>query len=132
MLVLDDHMGPVFEEMCRAAVPGLEGLPFRPVEVGEWWGRDSDGRIDVVALGDDDVLVGEVKWGQVDRHDLAALRRRSAALVKELDRPVRIHRALFSARGIADPETAAAVERGEVLHFGLSDVLGRNNPRPPA
>ena len=129
----DDYMGPVFEEMCRAAVPHLEGLPFRPIEVGEWWGRDPDVQIDVVAFGgNDDVLVGEVKWGQVGRRDLAALRERAAALGRELGRPVRVHTALFSGRGIADADTAAAVDRGEALHFGLDDILRPNDPRPPA
>lgn len=130
---LDDYMGPVFEEMCRAAIPHLVGLPLRPVEVGEWWGNESVGQIDVVALGeDDDVLVGEAKWGQVDRHDLAALEKRASALAKELGRPVRSHKVLFSGRGIADQDTAAAVDRGEVLHFGLDDILGRSDLRSPA
>ena len=87
--------------------------------------RASTEQIDVVALGEDDnVLVGEAKWGPVDRHDLAALRKRSRTLVKELERPVRIHLALFSGRGIDDADTAKAVEQGEVLHFGLDDILG--------
>ncbi|MFV1959853.1 MAG: ATP-binding protein [Planctomycetota bacterium] len=122
---LDDHMGPVFEEMCRESLSRLVGLPFSPYEVGEWWGRGSTEQIDVVAFGEgDEVLVGEVKWGHVDRHDLGLLRRRSTALKKEIGPSARMHLALFSGRGIRDAETAHAVERGEVLHFPLEAVLG--------
>ncbi len=120
---LDNFMGPVFEEICRGAVPALQNLPLKPYEVGEWWGPA--GRIDIVAVGEGgEILAGEAKWGTVDRHDLATLRQRVHALVKELQHPVRVHLALFSGRGIADAETLRAVEKGEVLHFGLEDMLG--------
>jgi len=122
---LDDAMGPVFEEVCRSALPRLGGLPFRPVEVGEWWGSDSEDQIDVVALGaEGEVLVGEVKWGHVDRHDVARLRRRALMLERELGRPAAVHTALFSGRGIADADTREAVEREEVLHFSVDEIVG--------
>jgi len=122
---LDDYMGPVFEEICRAAVPHLSGMPFRPLEVGEWWGRGATGQIDVVALGEgNEALVGEVKWGPVDRHDLARLRQRTQAFEEEMGRPLQVHAALFSGRGIEDADTAKAVERGEVLHFTVHDIMG--------
>ncbi len=61
---LDDHMGPVFEEMARsfAAQLMLSGeLPG--LDIGSWWSADGRHEIDIVALGrTDPTFIGTVKW----------------------------------------------------------------------
>lgn len=75
--LLDDYMGPVFEEMCRdyvrlrAAAGELDAV----TRVGAWWTRDGQTEIDVVALSRRSVvLAGEAKWARsVDRRVLRDL-----------------------------------------------------------
>jgi len=81
---LDDHMGPVFEDICRQFVVragGRRGLP-ETTKVGPWWSTDAQTEIDVVGLdGKRPVLAGEVKWSkQADRRDLRSLQDKVARL----------------------------------------------------
>jgi len=115
---LDDHMGGVFEGICRHhAASG--GLPFDPVRVGSWWDAHSRNEADVVAVSAyDELFVAECKWGPVTHRDLAALRTRSRLVAAELPRTGRIHLGLYTARGEADEGTLAAERQGEVQIFG--------------
>lgn len=110
---LDEHMGPVFEDICRGFVRRARNLPFQPLRVGEWWDADSKNQVDVVALGGSgELLVGECKWGRVTAAHLATLRSRAEQVRAELATPVTsIHTVLFSGRGEVDDvvrEEAAA------------------------
>jgi AAA+ ATPase superfamily predicted ATPase len=122
---LDDHMGAVFEAVCRAFVRRGEGLPFRPLRVGTWWDAASQNEVDVVATGGDgEVLVGECKWGRADPADLKRLRLRSELMLRDLPgAPHRVHHAIFS-RGPLHPEVAAEVAAGRVLHFPAERLYG--------
>lgn len=85
---LDDHMGPVWEEMFRQHLRRLAAagrLGDRVVAVGRWW-QDSGPELDAVVLkGREQApsLVGEAKWAKaVDgRTVLNGLRRSASALV---------------------------------------------------
>jgi AAA+ ATPase superfamily predicted ATPase len=74
---LDNHMGPVFEQVCRdwagrySADPRLAGAE----DVGAYWTRAHDVEVDLVARGRKGVLaVGSCKWSaQADAHDLDRL-----------------------------------------------------------
>ena len=125
---LDDYMGPVFEEICRAAMHARpELLPCEPFRTGSWWSADARDQVDVVALsGQGELLVGECKWGSVGARDLGALRRRASLFAAELDGISRVHCALFSGRGVSDESVRKAAESGEVLLFGPEDLF------PPA
>ncbi len=69
---LRQHFGLVLEELVRQLIArGTLKLPFRPRYVGQWWHRDA--QIDVLAVGDDDALFAEVKWGKASRRDLDRL-----------------------------------------------------------
>jgi AAA+ ATPase superfamily predicted ATPase len=60
---LDQFVGPAFELVCREHVWRLhrEGaLGFLPRAVGSWWNERE--QIDVVSIGDSEVLLGECKW----------------------------------------------------------------------
>ena len=124
---LDDYMGRLFEDVCRAWVARTTRLPFRPTRVGAWWDATSSHEIDVVALGaDHEVLVAECTWGTVDDGDLRTLRERAALLEHEL--PVAAqgrprHLACFSASGHWGPAVARAIAAGTVLGFTAEDVL---------
>jgi len=69
---LEQHFGLVFEELVRQLVAeGTLKLPFKPKQVAQWWHKDA--QIDLIALGDDDVLFAEVKWGKATRRDYERL-----------------------------------------------------------
>ncbi len=133
---LDDHMGPVFEAVCRDYVArqargsGGGALPFQPLRVGAWWnGRDE---VDVAAVGPaGELLVGEAKWGPVTERHLATLRRRAALVEADLaaaggappgGRPS-VHLALFTGRGEADRTVRAEAEAGRLLLVTADDLV---------
>ncbi len=122
---LDDHMGGVFEAICRDFVRVTDRLPFGPLRVGEWWDAPSQHQVDVVAVGEADLLVGECKWGPVTGAHLTQLRRRAELIRADLGTgsDVRLHLALFTARGEADETVRAEVEAGRVLLFTAADLL---------
>jgi AAA+ ATPase superfamily predicted ATPase len=74
---LDNHMGPVFEQICRdwagrySADPPLAAAE----EVGAYWTRTHDVEVDLVARARKGVLaVGSCKWStRADTHDLDRL-----------------------------------------------------------
>jgi hypothetical protein len=91
--VLDDHMGPAWEEafrehLRRMAVAGRLGDDV--VAIGSWWKADGSNEIDAVVLGQPDqtrvpVAVGEAKWAKrIDaprvKNELAV---KAAALTKD-------------------------------------------------
>lgn len=113
---VDEHYGEVFEEVCRDAVWRVPGLcPFAPLVVGSWWKADSSEEVDVVAIGDDALLVGECKWGRVTGRDLANLERRAELVAADLSkRPRSTDLVLFSASGETDARVAEAAASGAV------------------
>lgn len=115
---MDDYMGGVFEGVCRAFVRRGQGLPFRPIRVGEWWSASSQDEIDLVAFGSrGELLIGECKWGNVRGADLTRLRERSHLLMQDLpDAPRQVHLALFAA-GEVSPEIEQEAREGRVLLF---------------
>jgi uncharacterized protein len=74
---IDNHMGGVFEQVCRdwagrySTDPPLAGA----VDVGAYWTRTHDVEIDLVARGRKGIVaVGSCKWSsQADVHDLDRL-----------------------------------------------------------
>jgi hypothetical protein len=122
---LDDHMGELFEQICRDFVRHSNQLPFSPVRVGQWWSADSTQEVDIVALGGrGQLLVGECKWGSVTTGDLTGLRDRATLLTRQLSGIRTVHLALFTGEAALGPDVRPAVEAGEVLQFGPDDLLG--------
>jgi AAA+ ATPase superfamily predicted ATPase len=120
---LDDHMGGVFEDACRAFAGRGAGMPFRPVQVGSWWTDDHREEVDVVAVGaKGEVLLGECKWGTVTSADLDTLIRRAKILLPRLKDAGTVTYALFSGRGLQDAALKSRVAKGEALHFRLDDM----------
>lgn len=124
---IDAYMGRAFEDVCRSWVGRTAHLPFRPSRVGSWWDASSTNEIDVVAVGtQQELLVGECKWGPFDDNDLATLRSRAALLQAELPvsmRGGRVYLAAFSARSEWGPGVSQAMADGSVLGFSADDVI---------
>lgn len=122
---LNEYLGPVFEETCRAFVRNgtHPRLPFAPVQVGEWWNARSDVQVDVVAMGGaGELLVGECKLGPVGPRDVAGLEARTATLVRELGVTKAPHLAVFTGRRTASRPSGRL--RRDVLLFDLHDLIG--------
>jgi len=117
---LDQFTGPVFETICREHVWRLAQagrLGFEPRRVGSWWDRQDE--VDVVAVGDDTVLVGECKWalrpvGTNILDDLVARAERIRSIVGV----PRLRYALFARAGF----TAELVERAAAADIILVDL----------
>ncbi|MDE1821863.1 MAG: ATP-binding protein [Euryarchaeota archaeon] len=61
---LESYVGQVFEEVALewlAGRPEVEGRRLDARQLGRWWDRTGN-EIDVVAVGEREVWVGEVKW----------------------------------------------------------------------
>lgn len=121
---MDDHMGMVFESACRDFVRHTGTLPFEPIRVGQWWNSHSTAWIDIVALGsNDELLVGECKWGMVSERDFHTLRQRAAEMTSELGfQPRETHYALFSGSGSADSLPDTVIDRGDMLWFNVENL----------
>jgi AAA+ ATPase superfamily predicted ATPase len=121
---LDEHLGPVFEEICREFVRRTNRLGFQPLRVGEWWGADSQNQVDVVAVGGaGELLVGECKWGRVTAAHLATLRARAEQVRAELGTEVTaIQTMVFSGRGEFDDAVHAEAAAGRTLVFTPADL----------
>jgi AAA+ ATPase superfamily predicted ATPase len=124
MSLLDQFTGPAFEVICREHVWRMHGagtLGFQPRVVGAWWDRSEE--IDVVAIGDDDVLLGECKWTKrpVGVNVLDDLKRR-AHHIKDTERWERMQYALFARSGFTPALASRASDEG-VLLVPLDDIV---------
>ena len=68
-----DFMGHIFEDICIQYLyhPHVYAkLPFLPGNIGKWWGNNpatkSQEEIDIMAVQDDQALLGECKWRNND------------------------------------------------------------------
>ncbi len=116
---LDDYMGALFEDICRDSIRTGLSLPFTPLRVGRWWTRDGRHEVDVVVRGmNDELFVGECKWGGVSAADMNTLRERGQLIASELPNVSRIYYGLFSAADRQDPIVRQAVDGRDMLSFG--------------
>lgn len=123
---LDNHMGSVFEQICRDFLLS-KNSPFQPVHIGRWWDHHSENEIDLVAISSDrDVLVAECKWGKVDKAHLEKLRERSANMIKELGfAPRSMTYALFTGQEKFDRHVARLGEVPDVALINARQLLAR-------
>ena len=113
---IENHMGHVFEEICREWVRESKE-PFAPVQLGSWWDHRSQNEVDLVALSADrDLLCGECKWGTPTLSDLKKLRTRASMVATEFG-AIRSQRlVLFSGRGdFGETLRKEASETGVIL-----------------
>lgn len=120
---LDDHMGGVFEQICREWV-AREKQPFAPLRLGSWWDAKSRNEIDIAAVSDDgELFVAECKWGGVTQADFRTLKDRAQLLAAELGHVRNIRYGLFTGNGAADDAVRAAAAAREVLLVGPDDLV---------
>ncbi|WP_254861482.1 ATP-binding protein [Halovivax gelatinilyticus] len=127
---LADYVSPVFESLCRKAVPSLYGdLTFATLP-GRWWYKHHE--IDVVGLTTGDTLVaGEVKYtSQPVGYDVLA---RLKEEVRRIDwtpsgggEPT-YEFALFSRNGFTQSVVEAAEKDDRLRLFSLDDVVSSLN-----
>lgn len=113
---LATYTGPVFEEICREWVVeqgSLGHLPFTPERVGAWWEHDVE--IEVMAVGEHDVLLGECKWTSQPpgTNTLDDLKRKAYELIQHGGWS-HVHYALFSRSGFT-PALQARARDEQVL-----------------
>jgi len=132
---IDNHMGAVFEQVCRDFIAGEASkpspeLPFRPMRVGSWWDDATQDEVDVVAIGPNgELLVGEAKWGSVTQQHLTTLRKRAEIIQAKLKLTTDPVLVLFTGRGQADKIVLDEVAAGRVVLHGVDDLV---SVRPPA
>jgi len=131
---LAGFVAPLFEQLSREWIvrAGAAGaLPLTLRAVGRWWTRHAE--IDVVALGEEGVLLGECKWSTrpVGLDVLDALRARSELFRGETGMGPReqVWLALFSRSGFTPDLLAAATAEG-VLLVTADDVVAGGPPAP--
>lgn len=118
---LDEYMGAVFEQACRRFVETTDRLPFEPLRVGSWWDHEARNEVDVVALGpDEELLVGECKWGTATGADLRKLRKRAELIANELKGSREPFLVVFA--GDLAPDLQREVDEGNVLHYRPEDL----------
>jgi AAA+ ATPase superfamily predicted ATPase len=122
---LDHFASPAFEAICREHVWHLHQtgeLSFTPQAVGSWWDRQEE--IDVVAISEQGILLGECKWTArpVGMNILNDLKRKAHPLIQQGGWN-RVHYALFSRSGFTEALSAQVKAEG-VLLIGL--VLQRD------
>jgi len=124
---LPGFVAPVFEQLSRdwvvrAAAAGTLPLPL--TAVGRWWTRQAE--IDVVALGEEGLLVGECKWSThpIGLDVLRSLEASTAVMLSEtgLAPDRQVHFALFSKSGFTPDLLAEATTRG-ILLVAAEDVV---------
>jgi uncharacterized protein len=121
-----DHFSSLaFEEICQQSIwqSGLSGKwPFVPHSIGNWWNAHEE--IDLVILGDFEVMLGECKWSRkpVGIDILANLERKSTYVKPELDnKPLRY--LLCSRSGFSQALIDAVNQRQDVLLLDLPAIL---------
>ena len=121
---LDQFVGPAFETICQEYLWRLHArgeLGFTPKAVGNWW--DSQEEIDVVAIGTDQILVGECKWTArpIGLNILESLKEKARRL--PVSSPsTKISYALFARAGFTDDLRHQAVQ-DEILLFDLETLM---------
>ncbi|RLT40401.1 MAG: ATP-binding protein [Chloroflexi bacterium] len=123
---LEQFVGLAFESICREFVwrQYQKGrLAFAPQSVGGWW--DNNEEVDVVAIGDDAILLGECKWtGKPMGENLLADLERKAQLVTRQGTWRSVSYALFSRSGFTPAVTDRSERDGSLLLITLEMLLG--------
>lgn len=124
---LDDHLGPVFEQMVRQAVlaGALSDTLGLVDEAASFWSRDGRTEIDLVARAGDRVAFVECKWRASADADLDALKQLKDHLSRypRRDEAAEARLVLASPTGFTERLRAVAAAEGVVL-LGAREILG--------
>src|SRR5690606_15859351 len=115
---IDDMMGAIFEDVCRAWVRSADSN-LDALRVGEWW--DKHAQVDVVAVTNDDaLLVGECKWGAASRADLDRLRAAGQKLRGQLGTRGAVRHLVFSGQ---PPDARAESQAADIEWISLDRLF---------
>ncbi len=122
---LDQFTGTVFEEVCQQYLwrSGLAGkLPFTPMKIGGWWRLDEE--IDLIALGQDEILFVECKWTSrpVGSDILRELERKADLTNPETGKRKRWF-GLCARSGFTPQLMQTAIDRTNLLLFDLPQIV---------
>ncbi|NPA58823.1 MAG: ATP-binding protein [Aquificae bacterium] len=110
----------VFENVSRDFVLYKADLPFPVRKVGRWWDRDKE--IDVVALGDREVLFGECKyWDKPVGVDVLRQLKKTAGYVDWKKGERKEFFALFSRSGFTEQLKETASREKNVFLYSLDN-----------
>jgi len=122
---LDGHVGRVYEEIIRQVLVLINGKTLHGInidfdEIGKWWNRPGD-EIDVVAVGKNEILAGEVKWtkNKVGPDLLDRLLEKIPLMERTGSKPVR---PLLAVRSGLTPAGEARAREEHALVLTLDDV----------
>jgi len=137
---LDTYMGPVFEDVVRELLAryngrSIKGYQLSFEEIGSWWDR-SGNEIDICAVGGKEILLGEVKWGTMDKEVLEALIQKSQLLPKRRKKFLLVSAGGFTTECLqaAESEGVICLNLSEVaqLFENLSPTASKAPPAPPS
>jgi AAA+ ATPase superfamily predicted ATPase len=120
---LSTYLGPVFEDVVRELLlryngGSIKGYRLSFEEIGSWWDRTGN-EIDLCAAGREEVLLGEVKWGEreMGREVLDALFQKAERLPRKWKKRF----LLVSAGGFTEGCKRTAESEG-VLCLDLTEI----------
>ncbi|WP_462324933.1 ATP-binding protein [Desulfoplanes sp.] len=105
-----NHCALAFEKICIRLL--YADPPVSLSKIGRYW--DKNVEIDIVGIGDQDILFGECKWSshKVGTNILSDLQHKLQNIPRHHIQEKRIHYALFSKTGFTDDMIALAHEKG--------------------
>jgi AAA+ ATPase superfamily predicted ATPase len=129
---LSEYIGQnVFEDVCKSYMRRINGaksgnsiLPFLFTRLGRWWGTSgktrSEMEIDIIAINNRKVLLGECKWtnSPVDIDILASLREKALNFTKYQDK----YYILFSKTGFTEELQAMNKNTNDVILVSLEEM----------
>ena len=117
----DLYVSETFEDISKDLLFELE-LPFIVKKHGKWWDRNAE--IDVVAIGEDEILFGECKWSNkhIGLNILKKLKEK-AKLVNWRKNTRKDFYILFSKSGFSEELTELARKDKNILLIGIDDFF---------
>ncbi|WP_457641368.1 ATP-binding protein [Persephonella sp.] len=109
----------VFEKVCIDYLLYKDKLPFNIKKIGRWWDKDKE--IDIVALGENEILFGECKYWEnpVGLNVLNDLIQKSKSVNRNKNKQE--YFAIFSKAGFTKELKDLATRKSNILLFSLEE-----------
>ena len=115
----EHFVSPVFERVCREFL-WKTSLPFTPLRIGRFWNKKTE--IDVVALGENEVLFGECKY----QKSLVGIEVLNQLRAKAAEFPVgsrKVFWGVFARKGFKKDLLNLAQERQDIFLWTLENLF---------
>lgn len=115
----DKFVSHIFEDISQE-ITLLTTLPFPILKIGKWW--DKDNEIDLVALGENEIIFGECKWSnsKIGLNILNDLKEKSK-YVEWRNQTRKEYYALYSKSGFTSDLSIHAKKETNIFLFSLKD-----------